>query len=171
MDETISDTGPILHLHEIKKVFVLDIFKCLHFPEAVVEELNRYDVEIAHLDIEAEISVTHVDIERVKKFLETLSRPDIHHTDASVYILALDMSFSLPVLTDDLALRKHLEKQGAVAVGSVGLLIRAFHSGLMTRRELDDAIDKLFDQSSLFLSPAFRSYVLRLLNEMGINNS
>ncbi len=171
MDESISDTGPVLHLHEIQKIFVLDIFECIHFPGSVVEELDRYGLDATNLDIKAKKSVVNVDIKRCEELMKELSQPAIHLADAGVYILAQDMKFSLPVLTDDLALRKHLEKRGAVAVGSVGLLIRSFHSGLIERQELDNAIDKLFDQSSLHLSPAFRSYVLKLLNEMAGDNS
>jgi hypothetical protein len=81
------------------------------------------------------------------------------------------MKFTLPVLTDDLALRRHLERRGTIAVGSVGLLIRAFHIGILKRQELDNAIDMLFEESSLHLSHVFRSYVRKLLNELDSKQS
>ena len=77
--------------------------------------------------------------------------------------MAQNANFSLPVLTDDLALRRQLEAHGALVVGSVGILIRAYRQQLMSKIQLENAIDSLFDESSLHLSPAFRVYVRQLL--------
>jgi hypothetical protein len=45
----------------------------------------------------------------------------------------------------------------------VGILIHAYRQQLMSKIQLENAIDSLFDESSLHLSPAFRVYVRQLL--------
>jgi len=45
MLEAISDTGPILHLHEIGKLFTLNVFERLYIPRLVADELGRYGLD------------------------------------------------------------------------------------------------------------------------------
>lgn len=49
------------------------------------------------------------------------------------------------------------------AVGSIGVLVRAYRTGRLERGELESAVDALFTASTLYLSRAFRAYVRRLL--------
>lgn len=44
MAEAISDTGPILHLHEIGSLGALSVFEELILPERVAEEVSRLGV-------------------------------------------------------------------------------------------------------------------------------
>jgi predicted nucleic acid-binding protein len=66
-------------------------------------------------------------------------------------------------LTDDLQLRKTWETQGHKVVGSIGILVRAFTCGSIEKVELQSAIDKLLDGSSLFTIQAFRAHVHEIL--------
>ncbi len=83
-----------------------------------------------------------------------------------VLALAKSQRFASAVLTDDLDLRRCLEDQGAVVVGSVGVLVRAYSRGYLTRAELENAIEALFAQSTLHTSRAFAAHVRRLLDEL-----
>jgi hypothetical protein len=96
-----------LHLHEVDNLLVLNIFEHLNLPELVLDELERYNLNVNKLDIKTKISVIHIDIDRSKELIEKLGQPTIHLADAGVFILAQNMKFTLPVLTDDLALRRH----------------------------------------------------------------
>jgi hypothetical protein len=42
-----------------------------------------------------------------------MGQPQLHLADAAVFIMTQNANFSLPVLTDDLALRRQLEAHGA----------------------------------------------------------
>jgi len=64
-----------------------------------------------------------------------------------------------------------LESRGVLAVGSVGLLVRAHAAGLLDLAELEHAVDALFDRSTLHLSTGFRRYVRRLLGRLSPESS
>lgn len=166
MSEAIADAGPILHLHEIGYLQTLGIFDTLFVPDLVANEIRAYGLEPTHLGI-ANLTVTieYLADDRWKPFV-TSKRPVIHPADAQILALAQLRNFSVPVLTDDLDLRRQLERQGATVVGSVGVLVRAYSKGLLRRIELDNAVDALFNQSTLHASRAFVAYVRALLDDL-----
>jgi predicted nucleic acid-binding protein len=162
--EAISDTGPILHLHEIGQQAVLGIFECLIIPDLVAEELRTYGFDVAQLDIVGlTFSLVPVAAKEWQAVVQRPEAPPIQPADAQVFVLAQASQFQQPVLTDDLTLRRHLETHGAAVVGSMGVLVRAYRMGQLQRPELEEAVEALFDQSTLHLSRAFRAYMRQLL--------
>jgi predicted nucleic acid-binding protein len=167
MREAITDTGPVLHLHEIGWLESLRIFDHLVMPDLVAEELCTYGLDPSHLGVTA-LKVAIVIVERTEwsPVLSETDQPTIHPADAQVFVLARSSQFQKPVLTDDLALRRRLESQGATVVGSVGALVRAYTAGHLKRNELESAADALFTTSTLYMSRAFRAYVRHLLADL-----
>ncbi len=167
MREAITDTGPVLHLHEIGWLKALSIFDHLMMPDLVAEELRARAIDPVRLGV-AGLKVTIVTVERDKwmPVIRAADRPAIQPADAQIFILARLSQFRKPVLTDDLALRRRLESLGATVVGSVGVLVRAYTTGRIGRDALESAIDALFTTSTLHLSRAFRTYVHRLLADL-----
>lgn len=164
MPDAISDTGPILHLHEIGQLRALGVFTDLTVPGLVVEELRIYGLDPVSLGVPGlNVSVVPVDEARRNRMLTEGGEPPLHPADAEVFVLAHDDGFQKPVLTDDLALRRRLEASGAVVTGSIGILVRACKTGWLTRAQLESAVDALFTDSTLHLSRAFRAYVRQLL--------
>jgi predicted nucleic acid-binding protein len=166
MSEAISDTGPILHLFEIDKLFCLHIFEQLYIPPLVASELEYFGLHPNNLNIDTKISIPSVDQQYRENVLQTLTHPPIHPADAEVFIFGQDRGFPDLVLTDDMALRRYLEQHDLVVVGSVGLLVRSYHQGLISHTMLNNAIDDLFYKSTLHLSPAFRIYVRNLIDNL-----
>lgn len=167
MNEAISDTGPILHLSEIDMLFCLRIFERVYIPSLVASELEDFGVALDNAKIPAKIVIVPVDQGRREQILQSLPRPPIHLADAEVFILGLDRVLPRLVLTDDMALRRHLEHHGLLVVGSVGVLVRAYHEGMLSYTTLNEAIDALLMQSTLHLSSAFRMYVRNLVDHLG----
>lgn len=167
MREAITDTGPVLHLHEIGQLESLRIFERLVMPDLVAEELCNYGLDPSHLGVTA-LKVTIVIVERTEwsPVLSEADQPTIHPADAQVFVLARSSQFQKPVLTDDLALRRRLESQGGTVVGSVGVLVRAYTTGHLKRDELESAVDALFTTSTLYMSRAFKVYVRYLLADL-----
>jgi hypothetical protein len=87
----------------------------------------------------------------------------IQPADAQVLALARADQGGRAVLTDDLALRRRRVAQGSTAVGTIGVLVRAYRTDRLPRGDLERAVEALFDRSTLHLSRAFRAYVRRLL--------
>ncbi len=167
MSKAIADTGPILHLHEIGHLQAIRVFESLFIPDLVADEIRLYGLEPVHLGVTAlTVAVTSVKEALWKPFVNVTGRPTIHPADAQVLALAQSQQFALPVLTDDLDVRRCLEDRGAIVVGSVGVLVRAYSKGYLTRTDLENAVEALFAQSTLHTSRAFAAYVRRLLDEL-----
>jgi predicted nucleic acid-binding protein len=164
--ETISDTGPILHLQEITQLSTLTTVAPLLLPDLVVEELGRHGVTAARLT-EAGIDFTAQRVEPLvwRQVLRDVA-PQVQPADAQVFSLARESGFRSLVLTDDLALRRLLEGHGSPVTGTVGILIRAYTVQTISRAELELAFDALFRASTLHLGRAFRTYLRHLLSDL-----
>jgi predicted nucleic acid-binding protein len=165
--ETISDTGPILHLGEIGRLDALSVVSPLRAPDLVWSELAARGIDHpSHQKAGIEVTIAPVEDSDWKTVIAGVSPTEIQPADAQVFALVQSSGFQALALTDDLALRKLIESHGATVVGSVGILIRAYSSGKLDRRQLDDAFQALFDKSTLHLSQAFRAYLVQLLRSL-----
>jgi predicted nucleic acid-binding protein len=165
VSEAISDTGPILHLAEIGALSILTIFEKVFVSKMVSEELLSYGIDLAvegHRWSELTFEARTVGQERVIELLRGLTEFELHRADASIIALADDLRIR-PILTDDMELRKALESRGHEAVGSIGVAVRAYKVGKLTKEALEDLIDDLLSHSSLHLSKGFRQFVRQML--------
>jgi predicted nucleic acid-binding protein len=161
--ETILDTGPILHLHEIGRLSTLITVSPLLFPGRVWDELRNRGLDAAAfqgLGLPFKVSPTILDLGPNPEALH------LQPADIEVFLLAQERSFEPLVLTDDLALRRLLESRGATVAGSIGILIRAYSVGLLSREELTASSEALLGESSLHLSRAFRAFVRKLIADL-----
>ena len=167
IEAATSDTGPILHLHEIDRLGSLEIFRQIEIPPLVRQELSHFELGPARL---SELGLPNVAVspveEPVWKKLLRESTPRIQPADAQVAVLASKLGEQRPVLTDDLALRRIVEGRGGIAVGSVGILVRAYKAWRWEKSQLRESVDLLFSKSTLHISPAFRGYVQSLLKRL-----
>ena len=166
MSEAVSDTGPVLHLWEIGQVQALDVFERVLLPPLVAEELSRYGVALEAQVLKATLEVVPVEDGERQQVLGEPTIFAIHAPDAEVVVLTRRTGFRLSVLTDDLALRKRLEAEGADVSGSFGVLIRAYKKGFLGRLELESAVEALFSDSTLHAGAPFRAYARALLAEL-----
>jgi predicted nucleic acid-binding protein len=164
--ETVSDTGPALHLQEIGQLALLSVAAPLILPDLVVAELESHSLGLAHLrEAAVEFTVFQVPTSEWREILQAIA-PQIQPADAQVFAVARANRFQALALTDDLTLRRLLESHGAQVAGTVGILVRAYASGRISPLELRAAIDSLFTGSSLFISRAFRTYLKNLLIDL-----
>lgn len=166
-ERAVSDTGPVLHLGEVGELGQLEVFESVAVSQQVRSELRKHGALRHAAEILGDrLRVERVTQEQVETQRRQLSSLQLHAADLSTCALAARVRPDV-VLTDDLALRKGLEGQGQVAVGSVGVLVRAYRTGRLSRTQLDASLDRLFNGSSLYTSQAFRARVRELLDKMG----
>lgn len=167
MPETVADTGPILHLHEISRLEALSTIAPLTIPDLVIAELGARGLGLPDLVMAGVTStVTPVGADEWEQILLETDPPRIQPADAQVFALVQASRFQALTLTDDLTLRRLLEANGATVVGSVGILVRAYSSGNLKRKELEESVDALIRDSSLYLSRTFRLYLKQLLIDL-----
>ena len=161
----MADTSTVLHLVEIDRPDLLCLFQTVTVSQHVRSELRRQRaLQPAARALAGKLKVKGITFEQLRQAEERVSGFKLQEADVSTAALAEAVRPDV-VLTDDLALRKALESQGWIAVGSVGVLIRAFRTGLLSQEELPDILGRLLDNSSLYTSEAFRAHVRDLLNE------
>lgn len=166
MPETISDTGPVLHLHEIGRLATLTTVAPIVFPDLVLAELEPRGLGLAQLrEMGVDPTVSPVPASEWQEILRNLA-PQIQPADAQVFALVRASGFQVLALTDDLSLRRLLESHGAQVAGTVGVLVRAYASGKISRLELDAAIESLLNDSSLHLGSGFKAYLRKFLADL-----
>lgn len=69
-----------------------------------------------------------------------------------------------PLLTDDLAVRYRAKSLGLTPVGSLGIVVRAYHLDAISREAAVSKIQALQDISSLFVTPAIVALAIGQLN-------
>jgi predicted nucleic acid-binding protein len=163
LPETVADTGPVLHLHEIGRLPLLKVVSPITIPDLVESELEKRGIRQADLheaEIAATVSPVHESVWRQLLLAPGFSA--IQPADAQVYALAQASGFRALTVTDDLTLRKLLEDRGASVVGTVGIILKGYSTGKMDRRDLDLVLAELLTKSTLRLSRAFRAYLRTL---------
>lgn len=167
MPETaVSDTGPIIHLNEIEAMAELSQFEKIIISDVVRMELQRHNILAIAEQLLSDIFEVHkVGFNEIAAERIALFNFKLHHADLSVTALT---SRLLPdmVLTDDLALRKALQSRECLVVGSIGILFLSFRNGRLSKDELCDVLERLFDDSSLYLSQGLKKFVLARLNSL-----
>jgi predicted nucleic acid-binding protein len=164
--EAVSDTGPVLHLQEIGKLATLAVVEPLVLPDLVARELaDRHSGATSLQEAGVQFRISRVETSEWQEVLRTVG-VKIQPADAQVFVLARAGAFQSLTLTDDLALRQVLERHGGKVAGSVGVLVRAYASGSLSRDDLASSFEALTRDSTLHLSWSFRNYLKTLLNEL-----
>ncbi len=165
-ESCVSDTGPILHLMEIGYSACLKCVETIYISPQVRTELRKHAAhEILFRSLDVCVHVKRVTLSEIAAQRGRMQGYLLHTADLSTAALAERLKPDV-VLTDDLQLRKALEMHGHKVVGSVGVIVRAFTSGIIDKPELHAAIDKLLDGSSLYTSRAFCKHVNDMLSSI-----
>lgn len=167
MTTVVSDSGPLTHLWQVGQWRAFSTFTAMHIAEQVAQEVRLHvSLDESEQHIGYAISVRDVlQAEIVSCRAELPSGLVLQDADVATIALAQQITPDL-VLTDDLALRQAVEAKAMTPMGSVGVIVRAFKSGVLDTQALERAIDGLFVHSTLYLSPQFKTYVLSLIAEM-----
>ena len=103
-------------------------------------------------------STTVITVRKSKKKSLSLSPADL-----AVYQLALDRKASI-VLSDDKLLRSLLTAEGLSPIGTLGILMHATKSKLLTKTETRNCIDNLVGQHNLRIGIELYEHILECLD-------
>lgn len=172
MTTVVCDSGPLTHLWQVGQWRAFSTFTAVHIAEQVAREVRLHvSLDESEQHIGYAISVHDVlQTEIASCRAELPSDLVLQDADVATIVLAQRIVPDL-VLTDDLALRKAVEVKEMTPMGSVGVILRAFKSGLLDAQALERAIDGLFVHSTLYLSPQFKTYVRSLIAKMTAKSS
>jgi len=160
MNEVVIDAGPIIHLSQLKLFHLFDLFPQLHTTTEVWREITRFNLPGKE---EAERS-KKIRIHRIlKKEKEKvmLAIKDFRLQSADFSLSALcNKLVAHAFLTDDLELRRAAEVLSLETQGSLGIIIRAYKKKWLSFFETQEALNNLFNISTLYLSSKLLNRVL-----------
>ncbi|MDI6810222.1 MAG: hypothetical protein QMD80_00825 [archaeon] len=141
----VSNAGPLIHLARISKLRLLkDLFGEVVIPYAVKEEVvergkgkGKADAFLIEEEIKEGWIVTAEDVDMG----EIAGRAGIEEAEAIA--IAQARRKRCPVLLDGIAARSFAFSLGLEVVGSVGVLIKATKTGIVSKEEALDALEKL----------------------------
>ncbi|MBI5565395.1 MAG: nucleic acid-binding protein [Chloroflexi bacterium] len=158
----VTDAGPLIHLTEIDALHVLTIFESLHVPQAVwaetVEQGRASTGGFATLQLTRHSLLPA----KVAQFVQTKNLTSLHPGEQECLFLCQQLGVSL-LLTDDLAARDAARRLGFTPVGSLGVVVRAYHHGVILLSDAERLLTDLYSISSLFVASAIVEIAIQQL--------
>lgn len=161
--EAVSDTGPLIHLSQIDELESLKIVDRLLVPSEVESEFRKGN-SFKKLD-ELEI----VEVKQVKGKLAdnagALARKyKLDLGEAEAITLAKTEEISL-LFIDDLDGRRTAVMRGLEPHGSVGILLRAYREGIISKEKAVNKVRELHSDSALYLTSDLTKRVIENIEE------
>ncbi len=160
MLKAVSNSGPLIHLIQIGKFDLFNVFSNVFIPEKVYEEVSiipEHKRKIKQAGNIGVITVYPVETERVKDKIKNFK---IDEGELNALTLCKKMCIGV-FLTDDLDARGAGDFMGLDVHGSVGIITLNYKKGLITLKDAEKSLNDLYDISNLF--------VTRSIIEIGIN--
>ena len=140
----VSDTTPLITLMKAEKLDVLHrLFGEVMITEAVFSEVTGNETFKDEADIIRDsdyVKIVKVQDESKVLFLQRATGLDLGESEAIIYA---DEAKADLLLMDEAAGRRVAQNMKLPIAGSVGILVRAFQSDIITAKEAEDAFDKI----------------------------
>ena len=147
----VLDAGPIIHLHEIDSLQVCDVILDRVVAPEVVHEVGSIKIKARTAQLDG----------LAKDFSKLLVEEyDLDLGEAQSIAVCRKEKISL-FFTDDLDARDIARRFGMEPHGTLALSLRALREGLLDSHGAVSLIDKLYDQSSLYLTKDLVVYAHR----------
>ena len=161
----VIDTGPIIHLIEIKGLEVLEIFDHIIIPETVIDELEikgKFNEKMLPKRISTKIIT--LDKKIIAHSKKIGAKYKLSGVDSTVLSTAISKKLKL-IITDDLELREISQEFGLTPIGSIGIILRAYRENIIDKRTAMGLLDKLYKQSSLFITKELINYSKKAIRD------
>ena len=161
----VADAGPLIHLAEIGCLPLLRLFDHLYIPQAIWwETIGQGRVAEANLlelgNIEKR-SPTQIEVDR---FVQDNGLGTLHAGECESLYVCRQIGIT-SILTDDLAVREAAKRLQLTPVGSLGVVIRAYQSEIISLEEAERHILDLQDVSTLFVTRTIAELAIAELHQ------
>src|SRR5574341_1338517 len=161
--KAVSNTGPIIHLSEVGYFHCLRIVENLLIPKAVESEIRSKNAPGKN-ELRSAGWITTKELDGVQKEKADKIAKDfgIEMADAEAIVLAKTNDIKL-LFTDDKSAREIAEYYDLEVHGSAGILARAYRSKILSYEEVKEALQRLHQHSSLYITDRVYKIVLDLI--------
>jgi len=159
----VADAGPLIHLNQIDQLPLLGVFSRVDIPGAVWAETVGAG-RVAQRDLENAVPIRRreIDAPALQQFVQQFGPFPLHPGEMEALVLCRQLGAAL-LLVDDLAAREAAQRQGVRPVGSLGVVVRAYHAGRIPLARAEDCIQRLYRVSSLFVTQAIADLAIEQL--------
>lgn len=161
----VCDAGPLIHLHELDSLDLLNGYGAVLITPDVWQEVRRHrPTALDHLPRSLEQREPQgLPDDRLVAIMEAFG---LGPADREAFALARETPGAL-LLTDDAAVRLVAEQLGIETRGTIGIIIRAIRQGARNRAAVLDTLQTLPVRSSLHIRPTLLQEIITLVKEHG----
>ena len=153
----VFDTGPLIHLAEIKKISFASLLYTIFITHEIQNECLRNKIPLQ----EVETLLVQALSAQSKDFARYLGEKyNLDLGEATAIALCRQENISL-FFSDDLDARETAHTFSFEVHGTLAILLRAFREGLLTRDQTKKAVEELSASSTLFLTKDLKDWTLR----------
>jgi len=161
INNVVSNSGPLIHLAQVDYFKILNIIKNIYITHEVFDEVCSFDLpgkdEVKKSKI---IKIKHLN-HKAKDFSNLLSQKySLDLGEATSISLAKQEKINL-FLTDDLSARFVSDELGLEVHGTVGIVLKAFREGIITKKKSIEIIKKLYEESAIFITKDLVNYIIK----------
>ena len=156
-NKVVSNTGPILHLHEINLLKALDIFSNILIPHEVENELRKNKIVFP-----SKIRIVALEGEFKDKAKIFVNQYDLDLGEAEAITLVLQEKADY-FLTDDLDARQVAKNYHIEVHGTIGIILRSFREKIISKELAIEKVRELKTKSSLFITQDLIDEVLKVI--------
>ncbi len=158
----VSDTGPLIHLHEANAINLLNLAGDILIPPAVASEFGRSP---ANGNLPDWIQIYELTARSAAQAARWVRNDDVDPGEAEAIALALQQHSDW-LLTDDAEARQFAEGLGLEVHGSIGLLLWAVVAGHIKNRAQAHQILNSLRRSSLWISERVVAAAVEAIDEL-----
>jgi len=162
----VSNSGPLIHLSQVGSFGILDMIKDVYITQEVFDEICSFNLP-GRQDVKGSKTIKIKDLGKdAKNYSKLLSEEySLGLGEATSISLAKQEKVKL-FLTDDLLARIVAKNMGLEVHGTIGIVLRAFRLGNITKKKAKEVIGNLQTGSSLFITTDLVRYVMNEIEKM-----
>jgi predicted nucleic acid-binding protein len=165
--DVVSDAGPLIHLAEIDCLSLLVVFENLHVPETICREVFNHGLSWADVFGMGLVQQYTLSRSEVAQFIKANNLEGLHHGEQECLYLCKQTGIQV-LLTDDLAVRESARHLNLIPVGSLGVVVKAYRVGQISRSAAESYLNNLYQVSSLFVTRTIVELAIEQLSSMSI---